>query len=231
MRGSLRPLQAASRLARIGERTLARLRRERSGNATIELALVLPLLMTMGMYGTEIAYMATVNMQVSQIATSLADNASRLGQTDNSSVTPTVSEADIDSIMGGTMRQGSGIGLNENGRLILTSLEKHSLTGRQYIHWQRCSGDLDRDSDYGNDSNKNGLTGTAMQGLGKPGSLITAPSGSAVMYAEVFYQYQPLFGSAFVGNVTFKKEAAFLVRDDRNLTPGVTGTGGSSHCS
>jgi Flp pilus assembly protein TadG len=203
----------------------------RSGNATIEMAIALPILITMGMYGTEIAYMATVNMEVSQIATALADNASRIGQTDNSSVTPTVTEADIDSIMGGTLRQGSGIGLSDNGRVILTSLEKDKTSGRQYIHWQRCSGDLARKSAYGDAGSKNGLTGTVIPGLGKAGSRITAPSGSAVMYAEIYYQYQGLFGDMFVNETTFKKEAAFLVRDDRNLTPGVTGTGGSSHCS
>lgn len=210
---------------------LKRLLPDRYGNATIEMAIALPLLITMGMYGTEIAYMATVNLEVSQIATSLADNASRLGQTDNSSVTPTVNESDIDSVIGGALQQGSGIRLGDNGRIILSSLERDSITGKQYIHWQRCSGDLDKDSDYGNDSDKNGLDGGTITGLGKAGSSITAPSGSAVMYAEVFFRYEPLFGDIFVSDVTFKKEAAFLVRDDRNLTPGVTGTDGSSQCS
>lgn len=221
----------AFRLPELRRRVTARLLPDCSGNAVMEFALVLPILLTMGMYGTEIAYMSTVNMEVSQIATSLADNASRLGQTDNSSVTPTVSEQDIDSIMSGTMMQGSSIHLRENGRVILSSLEKDRTSGRQYIHWQRCSGDLDETSDYGDDGANNGLNGNYMQGMGKPGSLIRAPNNSAVMYAEVFYKYDGLFGNMFVSNVTFKKEAAFLVRDDRNLTPGVTGTGGSSHCT
>jgi hypothetical protein len=34
-----------------------------------------------------------------------------------------------------------------------------------------------------------------------------------------------------VGDVNFKKKAAFLVRDDHNLTPGVTGSADSSDCS
>lgn len=231
MREPMKVRRLVSRLAGAGRRAAERLVPNSSGNATIEMAIVLPVLITMGMYGTEIAYMATVNMEVSQIATSLADNASRLGQTDNSSVTPTVSESDIDSVMGGAMRQGSSIRIGNFGRLILTSLEKDNSTGKQYIHWQRCAGDLGKTSDYGNDSDQNGLNGNTIYGLGRAGSLITAPSGSAVMYAEVFYEYQPLFGDMFVSNLTFKKEAAFLVRDDRNLTPGVTGTGGSSQCT
>ncbi|MDG2005538.1 MAG: pilus assembly protein TadE [Novosphingobium sp.] len=218
-------------LARVGRRLIKRLRPDSAGNAAIEMAIALPVLITMGMYGTEIAYMASVNMQVSQIATSLADNSSRLGQTDNSSITPTVTETDIDSIMGGTLRQGSDIRLSENGRVILTSLERDEDSGRQYIHWQRCAGDFDKDSSYGDDGSNNGLSGEEILGLGRPGSLITAPAGASVMYAEIFFQYQPLFGDIFVGNVNFKKEAAFLVRDDRNLTPGVTGSGGTSACS
>ena len=86
-------------------RLALRLARDGSGVSLIEFALMLPVLMTLGLLGTEVAWMSSVNMQVSQIALSLADNASRLGQTDNSSVTPTISEADIDSIMSGAIRQ------------------------------------------------------------------------------------------------------------------------------
>ena len=73
----------------------------------IEFALVLPLFLLLGLFGTEMAHMTTVNMQVSQLATSLADNASRLGQTDNSAVTPTISEVDIDSVMTRSCGTGS----------------------------------------------------------------------------------------------------------------------------
>jgi Flp pilus assembly pilin Flp len=201
-----------------------RLRKDKSGAALIEFAVALPVLITLGMYGTELAYMATVNMEVSQLASSVADNASRLGQTDNSTVTPTVSETDIDSVMEGAIEQGSGIDFEQNGRIILSSLEQDSDTGQQYIHWQRCRGDLDKDSDYGTE-------GANLQGMGMSGRIITAPANSAVMYAEVYYNYAGLFGDMFVGDVQFKQEAALIVRDDRNLAPGVTGTGGSSNCT
>ena len=115
-------------------RILARLLRDSVAVSTVEFALILPLFITLGMTGVEMAYMSTVNMQVSQTAISLADNASRLGQTDNSAVTPTVTEADIDSIMAGALRQGAGFDLEENGRIILSSLEYDDVTGRQYIH-------------------------------------------------------------------------------------------------
>lgn len=206
-----------------------RLRRDASGVSLLELALSLPFLLTLGLYGTEMAYMATVNMQVGEIAISVADNASRLGQTDNSSVTPTVTEAQIDSVMTGALFEGDAFDFRTNGRIILSSLEKDSITGRQYIHWQRCTGDLDRDSNYGPAGT--GLSVLTLPGMGPASNKITANSNSAVMFVEVFYDYQPLFGTWFAGDTEFHREAAFIIRDDRNLTSGVTGSGGTSSCS
>jgi hypothetical protein len=207
----------------------AKCRRGTQGVSTIEFALVLPIFMVLGLYGTEIAHMATVNMQVSQIATSVADNASRLGQTDNSAVTPTVTEADVDSIMNGAIEQGAAIGLEVNGRVILTSLERDSATSKQYIHWQRCTGALDRDSRYGDDGSDNGLTGEALAGLGRD-ALVRADAGKSVMFVEVYFEYQPLFASFVQQGMVFRQEAAFMTRDDRSILPGVTGAGGTSGC-
>lgn len=198
----------------------------------LEFAICLPVVTALAMYGLEIAYMSTVNMQVSQLALSVADNASRLGQTDNSSVAPTIAEANIDAVMFGAMRQGQSLNLEENGRVILSSLEKDDDSGKQYIHWQRCAGELDRDSSYGNDSDRNGLSGAVLNGMGLPGKVATARDGQAVMFAEVFYTYQPLFGTLFANPITFRQEAAFVVRDDRNLSggggDGLTGTASST---
>ncbi|WP_235037557.1 MULTISPECIES: TadE/TadG family type IV pilus assembly protein [unclassified Novosphingobium] len=204
-----------------------RLREDRRGVSFLEFALILPVLITLGFYGTELATMATVNMQIGQMATSVADNASRLGQTDNSAVTPTVTQTQIDSIMTGALVEGAAFNFEANGRIILSSLERDSATGRQYIHWQRCKGSLKANSKYGKTGT--GLTGTTLAGMGNP--LITAVDGSAVMYVEIYYTYQPLFGSMFAGNPSFHREAAFMIRDDRNLTPGITPTNTDTSCS
>jgi hypothetical protein len=193
----------------------------------MEFALILPIIVTLGFYGAELAYMATVNMQIGQLAASVADNASRLGQTDNSAVTPTVSETQVDSVMTGALVEGAGIKFESTGRIILSSLEVDSATGRQYIHWQRCRGNLKVSSKYG--TTGAGLTGTRLSGMGNPA--ITASANSAVMFVEVFYTYQPLFGTMFVGTPNFRREAAFIIRDDRNLTPAVTGGNGKSLCT
>ncbi len=212
-------------------RLLRRFRTEDKAVSTVEFALILPLFITLGMTGVEMAYMSTVNMQVSQTAISLADNASRLGQTDNSSVTPTVTEADIDSIMAGALEQGESFDLEGSGRIILSSLEYDTTTGKQYIHWQRCRGDLDEASVYGDEGDNNGLGSTTITGVGTADDLIRASEGSAVMVAEVYYQYDGIITGALGESALFRQEAIFTIRDDRNLTPGVTGSGGESSCS
>ncbi len=200
------------------------------GAALVEFAISLPLLTTLGMYGTELAYTAMVNQQISDIAISLGDNASRLGQTDNSAITPTVSKAELDSIMVGALKQGKAIELEQRGRIILSSLEYDAGEEKQFIHWQSCVGNLNKVSDYGDDGENNGLNDKEITGLGNGTQTITAPEGSAVMFVEVFYEYQGVFGTLFIDGLTMKREAAFIIRDDRNLAGGVSGLNGASLC-
>ena len=204
-------------------RLIRRLHSHRSGTAAIEFAMSAPILLMLGLYGAEIAWMATVNMKVSQIALSAADNASRLGQADNSGVTPTIVGSDVDAVLFGALEQGKGIGFSARGRVILSSLERDAVTGLQYIHWQRCRGSLARSSSYGNDTTLNGLIGPVITGLGNGSTQVTAQAGSAVMFAEVWYRHTGLMGDLYIGDTMMKREAAFIIRDDRNLVPGITG--------
>ncbi len=207
------------------ERFTKRLRRDTSGISLVEFALVLPILLTLGLYGTELARMANTKMKVSQIALSLADNASRLGQTDNSGVTPTINENDVAAVLNGALRQGRSIDMETNGRIIISSLEYDDPSDRQFIAWQRCIGDLERSSRYGDDEDENGLIGDEIEGMGDGSEKITAASGQAVMFVEVHYTYSSLWDNPFgSGDGSFYEEAAFLIRDDRNLDPGLTGS-------
>lgn len=223
----------ARRRTRLGV-LLASLRRNTSGVALVEFALTLPVLTAMGMYGVEIAYMSSVNMQMSQMALELADNASRMQQTNNSTVAPTVTETDIDTIMSGVIKRGENFRFAQNGRVILSSLEKDPATGKQFIHWQRCAGSLLVPSAYGNDSDSNGLNGGTLTGMGSGSTKAIATTGIAVMFVELTYDYSGIFGTLFVNNVRFRQEASYIVRDLRDLrasnVSGITGSGGSSQC-
>lgn len=196
-----------------------RLQKNQSGLAVIEFAFSMPVLMGLGMYGTETANFALANMKVSQAALNLADNASRLGQTDNGIATPTITESDVMQVLAGTIIQSENIDLAQNGRIILSSLE---VTGtQQFIRWQRCKGIRNITTSYDDDTNDNGVTDTSFTGMGAPGAVVRASANSAVMFVEVEYSYQGLFGDMFIGERVLRQEAAFNIRDDRNLTAGL----------
>lgn len=196
---------------------ISRLRRETSGIALTEFAVVAPVFLSLGLVGFEVSTMAVTKMKVNQIALSVADNASRLGQTDNSAVAPTISEAEVAAILQGAHQEGGSINLKQNGRVILSSLEYDPVSERQFIHWQRCYGDKDVDSAYGDDGDNNGLEGDEIAGMGRGTTQATAPPGEAVMFVEIVYDYSPIFPIGGITVPQFREEAAFIIRDDRTL--------------
>lgn len=219
-------------------RALRSIAKNQAGVSVVEFALSLPMVVALGMFGIEVANMASTRMQISQIALAVADNASRLGQTDNSGgAPPMVDESDIAAVMFGALQQGSALDFESRGRVVLSSFERRDgatepwdedddvdADDDNFIHWQRCAGDLDRDSRYGDAGD------VLASGIGKEGLTVTSHS-QAVMFAEVFYEYQPIFAGMLLDGLTFRQEAALIVRDDRTLT-GLTGTASpSSTCA
>lgn len=209
---------------------LRRLLDRQDGVSTVEFALVVPLFMILGMYGAEIAWLNAASMEASQVALALADNASRLGQTDNSGVTPTITSNDVQSVLTGALEEGSDIGLAENGRVILSSLEVHPVTGKQYIHWQKCMGQGKQASAHGKPDTTGSALSAIASGISLGGKKVTSSSNSAVMVAEVWYEYNGLFGTMFVQPITIHEQAAIIVRDDRNVGPGLSGTNNKIDC-
>jgi len=193
-----------------------RLAAARSGVAATEFALALPLLLGAGLMGLEAANRAIVQLQVSQLASHIADNASRIGDT-SMLQDRRIYESDINDLMRGAQLQGSGrIDLFENGRVIISSLEVVPGTeDRQYIHWQRCLGKKQHVSTYGVEGD--GLDGP-MTGMGPVGHEVWAFPDDAVMFVEIAYDYQPLLGDPFGITGEAWASAAFTVRDDRDLS-------------
>lgn len=192
--------------------------RARSGAAAAEFALSLPLLLTAGMWGTELANQTMVRMRLSQLAMQIADNASRIG--DQSVLTSRkIYESDVVDLLAGAGVQAGGLNLYTNGRVIVSSLEVVSgTTGTQYIHWQRCRGMKNVVSAYGPEGK--GKDGSLV-GMGPAGEEAKAGAGDAVMFVELTYDYQPLISNVFTGGSqasTIRTSAAFNVRDDRDLT-------------
>lgn len=196
-------------------RPLRALARATSGVALTEFALSMPFLLMAGLWGVELANFAVVNMRVSQLATHLADNASRIGDT-STLEDRKIYESDINDLLHGAHIQGGRLEFFEHGRAIISSLEVVPETeDQQYIHWQRCMGAKTWDSSYGHEGD--GLGGS-LSGMGPPDTQVRAFDGEAVMFVEVSYDYQPLVSSRFVGKPAINAIASFTVRDSRDLS-------------
>jgi Flp pilus assembly protein TadG len=94
---------------------MRRLFRDAGAAATIEFALLVPILMYLGGAGIEYSYYGLAQLKISQIALELADNASRVGLSSTLSSVQ-LRETDVNDILTGARMQGTGINLTPNGR-------------------------------------------------------------------------------------------------------------------
>lgn len=200
----------------MGTKSLRRLLGSGSGIAATEFALVLPFLMGAGLMGLEVANRALVQMQVSQLAAQLADNAARIGDT-STLEDRKIYETDInDLLQGAAIQGGKRINLYNHGRVIISSLEVVPGTeARQYIHWQRCYGVKNHASSYGEEGDG---AGGGLAGMGPPSAMVTSFKDEAVIFVEVAYDYQSLVGTTLGFADQVSAISSFPVRDDRDLT-------------
>ncbi len=196
---------------------------EKSGLAFIEFAYSLPIFLGIGMYGSEIANLTLQKTALAQVAVSLSDNASRMGSTVNDDISKTIYEGDVRQLIAGAVIQAGSLKILENGRIIVSSLEVNA-NGKQKIAWQRCKGKAVVPPKYGSQG-KNGSDDSSFVGMGRPGNEIQALAGDAVMYVEITYDYQPLFGDMFIKSTRLFEEAAYNVRDSRDLASGLRSDG------
>lgn len=195
---------------------LSRLLASRSGVAATEFAIVLPFLLGTGLMGLEVANRAVVQMQVSQLAMHIADNASRIGDTATLQNRKIYEDDLNDLFRGAEIQAGGRIDLFERGRVIVSSLEVvPDSEDTQYIHWQRCLGAKHHVSSYGLEGD--GFEEAGLPGMGPPGEEVIAFADEAVIFVEIDYNYQSLVGEAFGFSDIVRATASFTVRDDRDL--------------
>lgn len=193
--------------------TARRLARNIRATVLIEMAFAIPFLVLVGFAGLEIANLALTHTRISQIGLNTADNASRIAAGSNLSLPP-IREIDINELFIGAEKQADALDFKRHGRIILSSLERNK-DGGQWIHWQRCYGDLAVSSAYG--AQGTGKTGTSFPGMGLKGKEVTAAAGTAVMFVEISYDYQPLLYGKWLGPRRISTTAAFNIREPRDL--------------
>lgn len=190
---------------------LARLRRSEAGVAMVELAYSLPIVVPLFVAGAELTNYAITRMRISQIALHVADNASRIG-TESLLAAPRIDEGQINDLFTGANLQAGSLDLAGKARVILSSVEPdddEDTDDTFIIHWQRCFGDLDRETEYPTDEEYIG-------GVGPAGKRATAPENGGTMFVEVIYDYEPLILSPFAVTAEIKETAAMTVRDHRD---------------
>lgn len=191
----------------------SRLRANNSGVAAVEFALSAPVILTLFLSGAELTNFAVAKLRVSQIALHVADNSSRIG-TASLLTNPQISESQINDLLVGANLQAGGLDLQHRGRVVLSSLEQMASPNqtKMYVHWQRCYGNMAYSGQY--PQGQQNLTA-----YGAPNKQVTSiPSGSAVMYVEVAYNYKPLISAHLVPTLVLKDVAAMVLRDSRDLT-------------
>lgn len=191
-----------------------RLLRESRAVVMIEMAFAIPFLVLVGFGGMEIANLVLAHTRISQMGLSAADNASRVAYGGKVSQAQ-IRERDINDVLAGVGKQSGSLNFKANGRIFLSSLERNA-QGGQTIKWQRCYGDLAVSSSYGKAGD--GATGTAMTGMGPAGRQVAATAGTAIMFVEIVYDYQPLLYGRLLGPQRIRSTAAFNIREGRDLT-------------
>lgn len=204
---------------------LPRLRSDTRAVAMMEFALTLPLLLFFTMWGVELSNYSLAQLRVSQIALALADNASRVGSSELA--TQQLREVDLSDVLQAVRVQGAQLALTKYGRITLSSLEAGA-DDVQRIHWQRCIGQkagTGYDSSYGSTDPADGTQPgpgyegtTVIGGMGDAGAKVTAPAKSGVMFVEINYAYQPIFGGLLIASPRIHYVASFIVRDRRDFT-------------
>lgn len=182
--------------------------RDQRGLALIEFAVCAPVLLILGMGGLETANLAMAHFRISQMAMAVADNSGR--------VRDSIDEADVNEVLMGAKLSANTLDFGKNGRVILSSLEKNAAGNGQWIRWQRCAGAKAVVSSYGIEGK--GRIDNSLQAMGKVGNQIAAADGTAIMFVEVIYDYQPIVSTKLLGANTITYTAAFNVRKRTDQT-------------
>lgn len=190
----------ARSVARKLPRLLRRLRHAEAGVSVAEFALMLPFFVTTLLLGMDTIWYVHAHQEASRLATSTADLAARYRAS--------LDEKDVKTLFLGARLSTDGVDFLGKGRLVLSSVTRNAANNGHWVRWQRCQGSLTNVSQLGVEN-----AGQLNSNVAKVSGM-TLNSGDNVMYAEVFYKYQPLFFTAlYPKDKLIKYTASFMARE------------------
>lgn len=177
-----------------------------SGIALTEFALILPLFVFMVVGGMELAWEAVTRQKIQALASTSADNAARKRGV--------IDETDISEIIAAIKINGEGLDFEEEGRIIISSVQRNAANNGNWIRWQRCFGKKSRASNYGTQGK--GQNNSSFSSISDDPNM-RPPTGNAIIIAEIEYDHKPLVTDAYFGQRTFTYETVQIVRDRQDL--------------
>lgn len=177
-----------------------------SGIALTEFALILPMFVFMVVGGMELAWEAVTRQRIQAIASTSADNAARKRGV--------IDEADISEIIAAIKQNAEGLNFEEDGKIVISSVQRNSANNGNWIRWQRCFGEKNKESSYGAEGK--GQNNSSFSKISNDPNL-RPPAGNAIIIAEIEYNHKPLVTDAYFGQKTFTYESVQIVRDRQDL--------------
>ena len=175
----------------------------RDGLAATELALIMPVLLLLFCGGADLSLFVRTHFQAAQMASTVADVVARY---------ETVTSADVAAILGVSAEVMGVEKFDAAGTVILSSVATDE-AGDATVAWQCSSGDLGSISRIGSVGDAAGL----------PGGLALGADDNVIV-AEVYYQYEPLFGWIAPEVTLIYKTALFRPRlGSLTIAPGCVG--------
>lgn len=167
--------------------------RDRGGASLIEIAFVMPILVTLLLGGVEIARYVLLHQKLDRVSSSIADLVS---QAENISV------ADLQNIFDAAQFVAKPFDLPADGTVIVSSISNPIGAQATKVNWQQAGAGT--------------ITATSL--IGTTGGTVSLPAGftvadgQTIIIAEVFYNYVPWILGNFTGTNQIYHRALFRPR-------------------
>lgn len=168
------------------------LARDRRGSLAVEVAMSIPIMVSLLLGGVEITRYVLLNQKVERASATMADLVSQAEK---------LSEEDLANLFIATRYTVEPFDLAGKGRVIISSIAKSSSDADVRVVWQRAFGSGSGSSSFGAEG------GAAVLPAG-----FTVRDGENIIVGEAFFDFVPVLGDDVLGNTTLHSHAVMRPR-------------------